>query len=179
MTALTRTPSNPNFLQPNKFQLNFSRLPNVQFFAQSISVPGLSMSEALQTTPFVDLFVPGEKAIYDLLNVTFIVDESLSSWVEIHDWIRGMTFPEDFSEYRNLKNLSKHTSAKYTKLPQYSDCTITLLTSSNNPNIVFKYYDVFPTTLSTFIMSAQQSPDEIVTADATFRYSYFDIEKIT
>jgi hypothetical protein len=179
MTALTRTPSNPNFLQPNKFQLNFSRSPNLQFFAQSVSVPGLSMSEAIHTTPFVDLYAPGEKAIYDLLNVTFMVDETMSSWIEIHDWIRAMTFPVDFSEYRNLKNLSKHTSAKVTNTPQYSDCSITVLSSSNNPIVVFKYYDVFPTTLSTIIMSSQQSPEDLVTADATFRYSYFDIEKIS
>ena len=179
MTALTRTPSNPNFLQPNKFQLNFSRSPNLQFFAQSVSVPGLSMSEALQVTPFLDLYSPGDKAIYDLLNITFMVDENMLSWIEIHDWIRAMTFPKEFSEYRQLKNLSQYTSAKYTKQPQYSDCTITMLSSANNPLIVFKYYDVFPTTLSTILMSAQQSPEDLVTADATFRYSYFDIEKIS
>ena len=75
MTALTRNPSNPNFLQPNKFTLNFSRLPNTQFFCQSLSVPGISLSEVPQNTPFVDLYLPGEKAIYDLLNVTFFVDE--------------------------------------------------------------------------------------------------------
>jgi hypothetical protein len=179
MTILTRTPSNPNFLQPNKFQLNFSRAPNIQFFAQSVSIPGLSMSEALHVTPFVDLYVPGEKAIYDLLNVTFMVDEDMSSWIEIHDWIRAMTFPKDFSEYRQLKNLSKHSSTKATQQPQYSDCTISVLSSANNPIVVFKYYDVFPTTLSTLIMSSQQSPEEIVTADATFRYSYFDVEKVS
>jgi hypothetical protein len=179
MTALTRTPSNPNFLQPNKFQLNFSRAPNIQFFAQSVSVPGISMSEALHVTPFVDLYVPGEKAIYDLLNVTFMVDETMSSWIEIHDWIRAMTFPKEFAEYRQLKNLSKYSSMKASQQPQYSDCTISVLSSANNPIVVFKYYDVFPTTLSTLIMSSQQSPEEIVTADATFRYSYFDVEKVS
>jgi hypothetical protein len=179
MTVLTRTPSNPNFLQPNKFQLNFSRSPNLQFFAQSVSVPGISMSEALQVTPFVDLYSPGDKAIYDLLNVTFMVDETMSSWIEIHDWIRAMTFPKEFSEYRQLKNLAKYTSVKNKQTPQYSDCAITVLSSANNPIVVFKYYDVFPTTLSTLILSSQQSPDEIVTADATFRYSYFDVEKVS
>ena len=94
MTAINRNPTNPNFLQPNKYQLNFGRAPNVRYFCQSLSVPGISLSEALQTTPFVDVYAPGEKAIYDLLNVTFIVDEELKSWIEIHDWIRAMTFPK-------------------------------------------------------------------------------------
>jgi hypothetical protein len=179
MTILTRNPTNPNFLQPNKFQLNFSRLPNIQFFAQIVSVPGISLSEALQPTPFVDLYVPGEKAIYDLLNVTFMIDESLGAWIEVHDWIRAMTFPADFSEYRNLKNLNPHTVARNNLKPQYSDCVVTVLSSANVPIIRFKYYDAFPTTLSSFVMSSSDSPDNIITADATFRYSYFDIEKIT
>jgi len=175
-TLIGNTPQNPNFLQPNKFQLNFSRLPNVQYFCQSVSVPGISMSEALQPTPFVDIFVPGDKAIYDLLNVTFYVDEELQTWKEIHDWIRAMTFPEDFEDYSQLSNLNKHTRSKTTNKPQYSDGTITLLSSSNNPKIKFKFYDLFPISLSTFIMSSIESPENTITADVTFRYTYYDIE---
>jgi hypothetical protein len=80
MTAITRNPTNPNFLQPNKFILTFARLPNVQYFCQSLSVPGISMSEAQQSNPFIDLYVPGEKATYDLLNLTFLIDEELKAW---------------------------------------------------------------------------------------------------
>ena len=178
MTATNRNPSNPNFLQPNKFQLNFARSPNVQYFCQSLSVPGISMSEVPQMTPFVDIFVPGEKAIYDLLNITFLVDEELKSWIEIHDWIRAMTFPKEFAEYGKLDRLNKYTTHMQTKTPQYSDATVTLLSSSNTPYYKFKFYGVFPTTLSTFIMSATDSPDTVVTADATFRYMYYDIEKL-
>ena len=178
MTATNRNPSNPNFLQPNKFQLNFARSPNVQYFCQSLSVPGISMSEVPQMTPFVDIFVPGEKAIYDLLNVTFLVDEELKSWIEIHDWIRAMTFPKEFEEYAKLDKLNRFNTLVQTKTPQYSDATVTLLSSSNKPYYKFKFYGVFPTTLSTFVMSATDSPDSVVTADATFRYMYYDIEKL-
>ena len=174
MTAITRNPSNPNFLQPNKFQLNFSRLPNMQYFCQSVTLPGISMSEVPQNTPFLDVYLPGEKAIYDLLNITFMVDEMLTSWKEVHDWIRAMTFPVDFSEYRNLPNLNPNRIP--TLKPQYSDATITVLSSSNNPIYKFIFYDVFPTTLSTIILSSTDGPDSIPTSDATFRYSYYDIE---
>lgn len=178
MTAINRNPTNPNFLQPNKYQLNFGRSPNVRYFCQSLSVPGISLSEIPQNNPFVDVYVPGEKAIYDLLNITFIVDEELKSWLEIHDWIRAMTFPKDFEEYKQLDRLNKYTTNIPTVKPQYSDATITLLSSSNTPYYNFRFYDVFPTTLSTFVMSATDSPDTIITADATFRYSYFDVEKL-
>lgn len=180
MTAYTRNPANPNFLHPNKFQLNFSRAPNLQYFCQSVSVPGISMSEVPQNTPFVDLYKPGEKAIYDLLNVTFIVDEELKSWLEIHDWIRAMTFPTDFKEYQNLGLLNKQTNvrAQMGLQPQYSDATITILSSANNPTHTFTFFEVFPTTLSTFVMSSSDTPDSIITADATFRYSYYNVDKV-
>jgi hypothetical protein len=175
MTALTRTPQNPNFLQPNKFQLNFSRLPNVQFFGQMVTVPGISMGEAYQPTPFIDLYAPGDKAIYDLLNITFYIDEQLKSWIEIHDWIRAMTFPKNFDEYRNIKELNAYTKYQPPNRPQYSDCTVTILSSANSPVVTFKYHDVFPISLSTFLMNTTESPDSPITADASFRYSYFDI----
>jgi len=180
MTATNRNPSNPNFLQQNKFILNFGRAPSIQFFCQSVSVPGISLSEVPQFTPFVDVYVPGEKAIYDVLNVTFIVDEELKGWLEIHDWIRAMTFPKEFTEYQNLGRLSRIASATKaaSDKPQYSDASITILSSSNKPYFKFKYYDCFPTSLSTFIMGANDSPESTMSADATFRYSYFDVEKL-
>lgn len=177
MTVLTRNPTNPNPLQPNKFVLNFSRLPNIQYFCQSVSVPGISLSEAVITNPFVDLYSPGEKPIYDLLNVTFIVDEELKSWIEVHDWIRAMTFPTKFEEYRQLPRLSKNTVNR-PEFSQFSDASITIFSSSMKPYYRIKYYETFPTTLSTFVLTAQEGPDSIITADATFRYSYFDIEKL-
>ena len=89
-----------------------------------------------------------------------------------------MTFPKEFAEYGKLDRLNKYTTHMQTKTPQYSDATVTLLSSSNTPYYKFKFYGVFPTTLSTFIMSATDSPDTVVTADATFRYMYYDIEKL-
>jgi hypothetical protein len=177
MTALTRNPTNPNPLQPNKFLLNFARLPNIQYFCQNVTIPGISLSEAVINNPFVDIYSPGEKAIYDLLNVTFIVDEEMKSWIEVHDWIRAMTFPEKFEEYQRLPRLNKIADSN-PKFPQFSEAMITILSSSNKPYFRFKFYDAFPISLSTFVLNTQDTPETILTADVTFRYSYYDIEKL-
>jgi len=176
MTILDRNPSNINYLQPNKFQLNFSRTPTLQYFCQAVSVPGIALSEVPRNTPFVDLYVPGEKAIYDVFNVTFLVDEELKSWLEIHDWIRALTFPKEFQEYKDLERLSRYTGN--VQRPQYSDASLTFLSSANTPTYRFKFYDCFPTSISAFVMSAQESPENIITADATFRFAYYDVEKL-
>ena len=177
MTAITRTPTNTNLLHPNKFLLSFQRAPNLQFFCQSVVVPGLSLGEVPRNSPFVDLYSPGEKAIYDLLNITFLVDEELKSWLEIHDWIRALTFPTEFTEFENLKNMNQ-AYAYRSNLPQYSDATLTILSSSNTPYYRFTFKDLFPLSLTSFSMSAADTPDNIITADAAFRFAYYNVEKL-
>lgn len=178
MTITTNNPTNPNFLHPNKFQLNFSRAPSIQYFCQTVSVPGISMAEIPIFNPFVELYSPGEKAIYDILNVTFYVDEELKGWLEMHDWIRAMTFPERYEEYQKLPSLSPKSSSIRPQFPQFSDCSLTLLSSANKPYFKFKFYDVFPTSLSSFVVSTTDTPENTITADATLRYTYFDVEKL-
>lgn len=174
-TSLQTTPINQNFLHPNKFLLNFSRLPNMQFFCQAVTVPGVSLGEIPVPTPFVEKYSPGEKAIYDILNVTFTLDEEMNTWREIHDWIRAMTFPENFEEYQQLPRLSRVSDKKF---PQFSDATLTIFSSTYKPYFKFKFYDLFPTSLSSFVLATQDTPDNVLTADATFRFTYYDIEKL-
>ena len=102
MAKLNKQPENTSFLQPTKFQLSFTRMPNITYFCQTFNLPGLSMSEIVQNTPFVDLYVHGDKAQYEPLDLTFMVDEDLRSWLEMHNWITGLTFPKNFEQYRRL-----------------------------------------------------------------------------
>lgn len=181
MGAIERNPSNRDILQSTKFKLNFMRLPGLTFFCQTVNLPGISLTEVLRPTPFVDLYVPGEKAIYDTLNVTMLVDEDLRGWEAIHDWLRAMTFPKEFEEYAKMKDKFRDTAARgfVGKLPpQYSDASITVYTNKNNPNIRVQYKDVFPTTLGGIQFSALDSAENIITADVTFRYSYYNLERI-
>ena len=182
MTALTRAPANLSLLQSTKFRLTFERLSGMTFFCQSANFPGVSLTEIPRPTPFVDLYMPGEKIVYDTFNISFLVDEDLRSWTEIHDWIRGMTFPTDFKEYIGLSRQSagSYHSSVFSKglKPQYTDASLTLYTNQNNPNFRIKFVDLFPTSLSTIIVNTGDSAENIITADASFRFSYYDYERI-
>lgn len=168
-------PKNTNLLVPNRFLLSFIRLPNMQFFCQTVNIPGLSLSPAQRSTPFVDIPIPGDKLIYDALSVTFLVDEDLASWREIHDWMRGMTFPTKFEEYQDLSKLSQFAGKP---TPQYSDATLVILDSNQRGNYRLTFKDTFPTMLAPFSLSTTLGPDSILTADATFSFAYFNVEKI-
>lgn len=177
---MARTPTNKDILQTTKFSLNFDRLKNISFFCQNVNLPGVSLSEIPRNTPFIDLYVPGEKMVYDTLNVTFIVDEDLRGWQAIHDWIRAMTFPTDFKEYRDLSKLSEGSYYRYRNdtAPQYTDATLSVYTNKNNINFKIIFKDLFPVSLGSILFNASDSADNITSSDAVFRFSYYNIERI-
>jgi hypothetical protein len=107
-----------------------------------------------------------------------MVDEGMLAWLEIHDWLRAMTFPTEFEEYQKLGKLNQFATRKGGNFPQFSDATVTLLSSANNPIYRISYKDAFPVSLSGFTLSTTDTPDSIITADATFRFTYFNIERI-
>lgn len=173
--SVTHTPTNPNLLHPNKFVLTFTALPTVEYWVQSINLPGLQIGEAPRPTPFVDLYSPGDKLQLNALAFTFLVDESLSGWFEIYTWLRAMAFPANFDEY---KNLDKRIAAWAAKMPQFSDAVLTVMDSKQNPKIRVKYYNCFPTTLTDLLFSAANGPNEPMTVDAHFRYDLYEIERL-
>lgn len=180
MSALTANPSNVDLLQSTKFHVVFDRLPGITFFCQSANLPGISLTEIPIPTPFVELYAPGEKAIYDTFNITFLVDENLRAWTELHDWIRGITFPTNFEEYTNLARSSRTANIRALpdRPPPYSDGIMTVYTNKNNPQFRVKLIDMFPTSVGSLVFSVSDTAENIVTADATFRFSYFNYERI-
>jgi len=135
----------------------------MQYFCQMVNLPGISLDEATRNTPFVNLYSPGTKLTYNPLNVTFIVDEDLVTWVNLQQWLNQIANPAGF-DGRNAKSSDN-----------FSDATLTILTNLNNSNLRIHYYNVFPTSLSDIDFDTKQSADDIITASASFRYDYYEI----
>lgn len=182
--AISIPATSQSLAQASKFQLHFDRLPNLTFFCTEVNLPGVSATEITHFTPFSDLPVPGDKIMYDPLIVQFVVDLEYLSWQGVHDWIRAYTFPKDFSEYRNLSVREKYqlssdlaNKQQFSK-PQYSDAAMTIYTNKNNPNIRIRFKDCFPITLSGISFNNALNADSPITADATFRFAYYDIDRV-
>lgn len=171
--SIPHTPANPNVMHPNKFVVSFTALPTVEYWCQSVNVPGLSSGEVPRQTPFIDLYSPGEKLMINPFSMTFIVDEELTGWLEVYTWMRGMTFPKDFKEY---KDLDKRPGAYQAPMKQFSDATLVILDSKQNPKIRVKFQNCFPTSLTDLLLSSTASPDEPLTSDAVFRFDLYEIE---
>ena len=172
MTALNRTPENTNYIQPTKYLLTFDRIGSVQYFCQSVNIPGVNLGQAPLHFPTLDTFAPGNKITYNPLSIRFNVDEKMDSWQQLHSWYRAIASPTGFSERNRLTDVQNQY--KQNRLKSYSDATLTVLSSLNNPILRIQYYNVFPITLSDIIFDTALSANDIVTADAIFMFDYFD-----
>jgi hypothetical protein len=124
----------------------------------------------------LDVFAPGNKIIYNPLSVNFIVDEKLDGWQQIHSWFRSIASPESYEERKRLTAVQNQFSKS--KLSAYSDATLTVLSSLNNPILRFKFINVFPITLSDIIFDTRQSAEDVITSDVVFLFDYFNIEPL-
>lgn len=154
-----------NFLAPINYAFSIKRLPFVSYFVQEANVPGLALNPVEQPTPFKPIYLPGDKIEYNDLSLTVRVDEDMQNYIEIYNWIVGLTFPDNFDQYANL------TAGD----GLYSDATLLIKTNAKNPNITFTFKDLFPTSISDIQMSSTESDIEYVTANITFRHNGFDI----
>lgn len=165
MTALNRNPQNTNPLQPTKFLLTFSRISDVQYFCQSINLPGVQLGEVDRVTPFLDMFSPGTKLTYEPLEIEFIIDEELTSWKNLYNWFTSIADPDGFEKRK------PNGESQTNKL--FSDATLTVLSALNNPLLRIEFSNVFPLTMSDIAFDTRLSADTIITARATFRYQSY------
>ena len=157
-----------NFLSPTGFRLVFSRLPNIVYFVQSANVPGMGSGVTEQPTPLKTVYRHGDRIEYQDFVANIRVDEYVAGYKEIVGWLKGLTYPEEFAQHANL-------IAGY---GLYSDATLFLLDSKQNPGVQVKFVDMFPTNIGDIAMNTTESDINYVTCDITFRYASYTIDAI-
>jgi len=193
--SYARQPTKLDYASPTQFKFNILKLPKVEYFCTQVNVPGITLGGSMtQATPLKDIPIPGDKLTYEPLSMTFMVDENLENFQEIHGWLVGLGFPRDYSEFRNLvsaggdrfptKNQSISTEVGKVKYGSpnvggtYSDATLTILTSKNNPQLEVRFRDVFPTALTGLTYSQQAADVDYLTATVSFSYSIYDFASV-
>ena len=166
-------PTNKNFLSPVGFKFSIERLPNVNWFIQSATLPGVTLGVTDVEMPgFVSMNLPGETMVFDNLDVRFKVDEDLANWEEVQNWIVGLGSPEDFEKYSGLIASIPGQDARY------SDATLSILNSNMRANYEIRFKDLYPVALSSLNFDSTASDIDYLTADVTFRYLLYNYKKI-
>lgn len=170
MSEYLRQPANKNFLSPLGFKFQINKLPDTNFFVQSVTIPGVNVGYIDRPSPFAKIPTVGDQMTFEDLSVTFRVNETMSNYIEIFNWLVGIGFPNNFEQRAAIQRKPLGSG-----LGLYSDAVLTILSSAMNPIVEIKYIDVFPVSISPITMDSTLEDVQYVEATATFRFLEFTV----
>jgi hypothetical protein len=169
---------NRNYLAPTGFNFTIQRCPKVSFFSNTAQIPGIDLGVAIQPTYLKEIPRPGDQLQFQDFNLRFLIDEDLTNYMQLQNWMRGLGFPESLREiYAEYDKSGKLYNEEFGRTEEllYSDATLEVLNSSLNPQFLVKFYGMFPVSLSTLQFDATETDIEYFTADVTFKYTLYTI----
>ena len=192
--VILREPSKSDYASPIQFRFKCTKLPLVEFFVQSANIPGISLGSAQQNTPLIDVPLPGDKVTFSSLDMSFLVDENLNNFKEIHDWILGLGFHDNHTQFQDLQSAgsdkfpgsTRSTAATGTNTPQplneggiYSDAILTVLNSKNIAKTEIRFKNVYPTSLGGLNYDVRLTDVDYISAKVSFNYTSYEIVQIS
>ena len=192
MVTVNRQPTKLDYLSPTQFKFTISQLPKVEFFTTAANVPDLTLSDAVIPTPFKPIPVMGTNLTFNNLSVTFIVDEFLENYRELHNWLTAIGFPKSREQFKNFRTTTSNNpsvdkviktdvTAVGKSIPDsamYSDGTITILSNKNNPIVEVRFSDMYPVSLGALEFNQQATDVEYITVQADFTYKLYEIHAL-
>ena len=166
---------NRNFLSPIGFKFSLTKAPKVSFFSNTAQIPGLTLMAAEQPTYLKNIPQPGDKMEFQDFTLRFLIDENLENYMQIQNWMRGLAYPDSLNEIYGF--WSGRTLKGDPRDPDNltSDGTLVVMDSTNNPQFMVKYSDMWPTDLTTMQFDATPGDVDYFTAEVTFKYTIYEI----
>jgi hypothetical protein len=158
--------TNKNYLQPTgfKFVIDRRNYPNLEFFAQSVTHPGASVSPLELNVPRVSsIAFAGDKITYSSLTLEVILDEDMESYQEFQNWLERTV------------NDSQNNSTIDTTPSTSADISLLIMSSHNNKNKQIRYKDCVPTEIGAFTLASNTGDVSYPTFSVTFRFTTFEI----
>ena len=171
-TAFDKQIGNRNFLSPVGFKFTLAKEPKVAFFCNSARIPEISLGTATQPAYLKDVDVPGDKLSYGDFSLRFLVDENLTNYMAIHNWMLGLGYPDSTKQFDDL---TKNESGSDDLQKQFSDGSLHILNSNYRDVAIVKFRDLFPIYLTSLEFEATDSDVQYFTADVTFKYTLYDM----
>ena len=191
-SAVSRQPTVFDYSQLNQFKLFLPIFPTTEWFVTRCNIPGVSMGQGVQATSLIDMPIIGDKLTYDDFYCTFIIDEQLKNYTEMHDWLVNIGFPSAHTEFNAKARPDQFKRPSHrvhdpdvagfgldTDRDLYSNIDLFILSSKNNPLVKIQMIEAFPTSLTNVEYASQETDVGYAECTATFSYSYFTIESIT
>ena len=160
--------TNINYLQPTGFKVVIDRkkFGNLEFFAQSVDHPNVSIPTAEIPYSRLNLHAAGDKLTFGQLSATIILDENMSAYTEMYDWVKRLVEEENTTKYSARYDNGETTAV---------DITVSVLSSNNNSVKRIRYIDCIPTDIGGINFMSNTSDVQYLTFTASFSFSYFEI----
>ena len=189
-------PTTYDYASPNQWRINFDRLPLTTWFCTNANIPGITLGEAQFPTPMSDMPISGDKLTFDTLNIQFLVDEELKNYREMWEWLVGLGFPKQHSQFFDVLSESKLNTvlpgasrmtysnkavqkSTLTDGASYSDATMTFYNSKNIAKVEVNFRYIFPTSLSGIDLTTDTCDVEYIRVEASFSYLYYEFKNAT
>lgn len=190
MTDTTLSSKQPSgsgldYADPTKFKFQISKLPRVEFNSIQANIPGITLTELNQPTRLMPVRIPGNDMTFEDLNVTFIVDEDLTNYRSVHDWMAGLAQMDSDDKYRalitdggdrmplsqqnNSQDAGRVTSATNDGAI-FSDAKLIILSAKNIPIVELSFEDTYPKALSALDYNQNATDIEYLQATVTLGY---------
>ena len=124
----------------------------------------------------------------------YLIDENFNNYIEIQNWMRGLGVPESNEQFENLlkegrdkspqsMGLKSSTDAgKETRAtadsPIFSDGTLSILSSKNNPTVEVRFRDLYPKSLSSVDFTQEATDVVYLEGTVTMGYKFYEIVKL-
>ena len=163
---------NRNFLAPVGFKFTLAKYPKVDFFSNSARIPELSLGTAIEPSYLKDIDIPGEKLTYGDLTIRFLVDENMENYMAVHNWLKGVGFPETPQQFKD--QTTNPDGVRDEKLV-FSDGSLHILNSNFQDVAIVKFQDLFPVGLTSLEFDATETDINYFTAEVSMRYTVYNI----
>jgi hypothetical protein len=168
---------NTNYLKPNSFKFDVAKLPNVTYTCQSANLPALQLGVAVQDSPFVDIPHPGDKVSFGEFTIRFLINEDMSNYKELYDWIVSIGVPQGGNQFaKRTTRATVFDTTDYAGV--FSDATLMVIDSNNNPVVKLAFQDLFPTSIEGLDFDITTAGMEYFVGIASFRYKVFTVEQL-
>ena len=167
---------NRNFLSGVAFKFNLAKFPKVDFFSNSARIPELNLELARQASYLKNLDIPGERLSYGDFTLRFLIDENMENYLAVYNWLTGLGFPETAKQFQDITTDSQ---GQRDQKEAFCDGTLRILNSNYREVSRVKFKDLFPISLSSLDFDATNTDVQFFTAEATFKYTIYDLVSTT
>jgi hypothetical protein len=156
-----------NYLSQLGWRAWIGKAPTVSYLMQKVSIPSITLPPAGQPNPLVVIPEVGDHIQFDYLSIQFKVDEDLTNYLELFNWITALGFPENSGQFAAIEKSQKDT------------ISVHALSGKQNPRAEFIFNDAFPVYLGTLDFTSTLNTVDYVECNAIFAYTYFNVVKTT